>query len=141
MEESRAKRWLRGQREKTIKEKKMNTIKILISVISASLLLVPGLSVAQVQSQQSALAAQVKTLKDRHGAAWPISPNGYVTKQQCMNCHGPYEKLAHATRGVNPNPHNSHLGQVNCEDCHKGNTAEPVLMCNQCHNFKLKRQK
>ena len=38
-----------------------------------------------------------------------------------------------------PNPHHSHLGQVNCEDCHKANLSKPVLMCNQCHNFTIRK--
>ena len=33
----------------------------------------------------------------------------------------------------------SHLGQVNCEDCHKANLSKPVLMCNQCHNFTIRK--
>ena len=60
-----------------------------------------------------------KTLGQIHGAMWPKSKDGYVTKYQCMQCHGDYDKLAKQTADLVPNPHHSHLGQVNCEDCHK----------------------
>ena len=64
---------------------------------------------------------------------------GHVTKYQCMQCHGDYDKLAKQTADLVPNPHHSHLGQVNCEDCHKANLSKPVLMCNQCHNFTIRK--
>ena len=87
----------------------------------------------------AAPAAQAKTLGQIHGAMWPKSKDGYVTKYQCMQCHGDYDKLAKQTADLVPNPHHSHLGQVNCEDCHKANLSKPVLMCNQCHNFTIRK--
>ncbi|WP_165657647.1 cytochrome c3 family protein, partial [Sutterella wadsworthensis] len=41
------------------------------------------------------------------------------------------------TAKVEPNPHYSHLGDVNCTDCHKGH-KKSELMCNSCHQFDLK---
>ena len=85
----------------------------------------------------SAFAAQ-GGLAAIHGDAWPKSTDGFVTKNQCMACHGDYQKLAKATEKLTPNPHASHLGDVNCEDCHKADKAQPELMCNQCHQFAFK---
>lgn len=79
-----------------------------------------------------------KTLAQIHGASWPNNPDGFVTKNQCMQCHGDYAQLAQKTAKIEPNPHLSHLGKVNCEECHKANQVKPELMCNQCHNFTLK---
>ncbi|WP_295478979.1 cytochrome c3 family protein [Sutterella sp.] len=59
-----------------------------------------------------------------------------VKKDVCKQCHS-YEKLAQATAKVEPNPHHSHLGDVNCTECHKGH-QKSELMCDQCHQFKLK---
>ena len=100
-----------------------------------------GLSVyaADQAPAAAAPAAQAKTLGQIHGAMWPKSKDGYVTKYQCMQCHGDYDKLAKQTADLVPNPHHSHLGQVNCEDCHKANLSKPVLMCNQCHNFTIRK--
>lgn len=81
-----------------------------------------------------------QTLEAFHGKMWPKSENGYVTKQQCMACHGSYEKLAAQTASLQPNPHYSHLGEVNCEDCHKADAAKPQLMCNTCHNFTITKK-
>lgn len=59
-----------------------------------------------------------------------------VKKQVCQGCHS-YEQLAKQTAKVEPNPHYSHLGDVNCTDCHKGH-KKSELMCNSCHQFDLK---
>ena len=110
----------------------------------ASLAIAFGMAV----SSAGAFAAD-KTLAERHGGAFPKSENGYVTKAQCMKCHGDYAKLAEKTmmtpmvrsrsaKMLDPNPHFSHLGEVNCEDCHKADKAKPELMCNTCHQFKVR---
>ena len=52
-------------------------------------------------------------LMEKHGAAWPQSQNGYATKYQCMKCHGDYKNLAQKTKDSSPNPHYSHMGEVN----------------------------
>ena len=99
----------------------------------ASLAIAFGMAV----SSAGAFAAD-KTLAERHGGAFPKSENGYVTKAQRMKCHGDYAKLAEKTKMLDPNPHFSHLGEVNCEDCHKADKAKPELMCNTCHQFKVR---
>lgn len=96
-----------------------------------------GLSLAMTSG---AFAAD-KTLREIHGANWPVNADGFVTKNQCLQCHGPYEKLAKETAKLSPNPHASHLGAVNCEDCHKADKSKPELMCNQCHQFKITETK
>lgn len=114
--------------------------KSLLVLASAVFGMSVGLSVYAAAPAATAPAAQPKTLEQIHGAMWPKSVDGYVTKYQCMKCHGDYEKLAQQTSDLVPNPHHSHLGQVNCEDCHKPNLAKPVLMCNQCHNFTIHKK-
>ncbi len=93
-----------------------------------------GLSMGVAQA-----AAGDKTLAEIHGKNWP-DPSGWVKKDTCMGCHGSYEDLAKATAKYEPNPHLSHLGSVNCQECHKGDQAKPVLMCNSCHNFTLREK-
>lgn len=102
-----------------------------------------AISIAFSFSLSTAFAADTaapKTLAEVHGAAWPQSQDGFVTKNQCMQCHGDYAQLGKKTEGVVPNPHLSHLGKVNCEECHKANQEKPELMCNQCHKFTLKKK-
>jgi len=81
-----------------------------------------------------------QNLAVKHGAVWPKSQNGFVTKQQCMRCHGSYAELAKKTASLNVNPHRSHLGEVDCVQCHKPTQAKPELMCNSCHKFKLEKK-
>ena len=84
----------------------------------------------------SAHAAAGKTLAEIHGAAFPEA-SGWVKKDQCMKCHGSYEDLAKKTAGLEPNPHRSHLGAVNCQDCHKadkGGTRTHVQQLPQLHH-------
>lgn len=78
-------------------------------------------------------------LMEKHGAAWPQSQNGYATKYRCMKCHGDYKNLAQKTKDFSPNPHYSHMGEVNRVECHKPNQAKPDLMCNSCHKFEIKK--
>ena len=85
----------------------------------------------------NAFAAE-KTLQERHGGMWPKSENGFVTKNQCLKCHVSYDALAEKTAAAKPNPHKSHMGAVNCEECHVAQSAQPQMMCNQCHRFELK---
>lgn len=80
-----------------------------------------------------------RTLIERHQGTWPESVDGFVTKNQCLSCHGSYEALADKTEKLTPNPHRSHLGAVNCEECHKADSKQTELMCNQCHNFSYKQ--
>ncbi len=87
----------------------------------------------------SAAAADAKTLAEIHGKNWPEA-TGWAKKDTCMGCHGSYADLAKATAKLEPNPHFSHLGDVNCQECHKGDKAEPELMCNSCHNFTLREK-
>lgn len=100
-----------------------------------------ALGVAAALAAGSAGAADV-TLAQMHGKMWSVSKNGFVTKTQCLKCHKSYEALAERTKNVTPNPHVSHQGAVNCEDCHKANKpAKSVeLMCNDCHKFTLKKK-
>ncbi len=101
-------------------------------------LIVTAVTLALGAALSVSVAAQEKKLSEIHGAAWPKSVNGYVTKQQCMQCHGSYEQLGEKTANLEPNPHKSHMGEVNCEDCHKVDKAKPELMCDQCHQFTIK---
>lgn len=93
-----------------------------------------GINAAEVQ--------QTKTLGEIHGATWP-DESGFAVKGQCMQCHGDYEKLAEKTANLDPNPHRSHMGKVNCTECHTKDraSAEPKLMCNSCHNFTIRETK
>lgn len=54
--------------------------------------------------------------------------------EKCLYCHGSYPDLAGLTKAIVPNPHESHLGEVNCNICHKIH-QESENFCNQCHAF------
>ena len=59
-----------------------------------------------------------------------------VPMETCVGCHGDYQKLAEATKGMKPNPHDSHLGEIRCTLCHNVH-KEFKLYCNSCHQFDL----
>jgi hypothetical protein len=55
----------------------------------------------------------------------------------CLKCHGSYADMALVTKDTEPNPHDSHLGEVDCTLCHK--IHEPSMdLCEQCHAFDFK---
>ena len=88
-----------------------------------------------------ALAAESQMHADRHIAQGAKCESchlggkpGPVAKEQCLACHGSYAKVAEQTDKLDINPHDSHLGQIECTKCHKGHKA-PVVECNRCHDF------
>lgn len=84
--------------------------------------------------------AQNPTLSQMHGSMWPKQDGKWAVKDQCLKCHGSFDKLAEQTKDVVPNPHYSHLGEVDCIACHKSDKSEPELTCNQCHKFTLHKK-
>ncbi|MDR1529589.1 MAG: cytochrome c3 family protein [Burkholderiales bacterium] len=64
-------------------------------------------------------------------------PAKTVPFEQCENCHGDNDTMAKRTEKTSPNPHYNHLGNVTCTECHRDHT-ESVLICDDCHKFKLK---
>ena len=59
-----------------------------------------------------------------------------LPKEACLQCHRSYESLAERTSGLEPNPHDSHLGELDCSICHKAHRASEVY-CTQCHITEL----
>ena len=72
-------------------------------------------------------------------ADWKPGDEPYypINDERNSALYAQYEQLAKQTAKVEPNPHYSHLGDVNCTDCHKGH-KKSELMCNSCHQFDLK---
>lgn len=65
-----------------------------------------------------------------HGEAAFTEP---VAMQSCSDCHGSYAELA-AMTPWEPNPHHSHMGEIECSACH--NIHKPsVSFCDECHSF------
>ena len=61
-------------------------------------------------------------------------PDSRVNTKNCFACHKSFEAVAERIKRTDPNPHNSHLGEVPCSDCHQGH-KEYKNMCNDCHQF------
>ena len=61
-----------------------------------------------------------------------------VVKTQCLACHSSYAEVAERTEGLDPNPHDSHQGEVECNQCHKGHKPDE-LSCTACHSDKRKK--
>ena len=80
-------------------------------------------------------------LIDRHLAAGltcdschkttPFEPTSTDT---CLSCHGgTYANLGTMSASHEPNPHQSHQGEIPCSACHHVHTASESL-CSQCHS-------
>lgn len=94
------------------------------------------------------IAQQKYEMKDGHGKLGLScndchggkSPQQAPEMQACLKCHKSYETLAARTKGLKPNPHDSHKGEVACSECHSTHGTSK-LSCNECHsfsNFKMK---
>ena len=65
-----------------------------------------------------------------------MPPKAQGVTKQCLACHGgSYAKLAEKTADADMNPHDTHLGEIECSDCHQGHKP-PRLVCDQCHEFR-----
>lgn len=63
-------------------------------------------------------------------------PSGEIQTDKCLACHGgSYAKLAEKTAGGDINYHETHMGEINCIECHQGHKPAR-LVCDQCHEFK-----
>lgn len=65
-----------------------------------------------------------------HGEAAFTEP---VSEATCTGCHGTYADLA-AITPWEPNPHQSHMGELQCSTCHNVHKAS-VSFCDECHSF------
>jgi hypothetical protein len=60
-----------------------------------------------------------------------------VASDSCMTCHGDYPAMKEVTRHLPVNPHDSHVGEIACTECHRQHQP-PVVKCLECHQGKFK---
>jgi fumarate reductase flavoprotein subunit len=61
------------------------------------------------------------------------SPTHAASEKICQSCHGDSSKVAFLTQSLQANPHDSHLGPMECTKCHKEH-KESEIVCLECHN-------
>lgn len=66
---------------------------------------------------------------DCHQVEKPVAA---ASVQACLDCHGGYDKVAQRTKGQHVNPHDSHLGRMDCLKCHRVH-GPSEFVCLQCH--------
>jgi fumarate reductase flavoprotein subunit len=83
-----------------------------------------------------------KMLADRHmervgkcEACHATMPPKPIATNECLKCHQSYEAVAKRTESKDINPHDSHLENPACTSCHRGH-KKPVLVCDECHEFR-----
>ncbi len=64
-----------------------------------------------------------------------ISDSETAINNQCVTCHGSLKALGEKTPEKKFNPHDSHLGKINCTACHQGH-RQSTSYCHSCHDFK-----
>ncbi|EGO64981.1 cytochrome c3 [Acetonema longum] len=58
-----------------------------------------------------------------------------ATREDCLKCHqDDWQQTVTATQYDHRNPHDSHLGEIDCSLCHKMHRTSEVY-CAQCHEF------
>lgn len=60
-----------------------------------------------------------------------------VASESCMTCHGDYPAMKALTKDAKPNPHDSHVGEIPCTECHRQHKPG-VVKCLECHEGKFK---
>ena len=93
---------------------------------AAALLLAGTVSAASVTMSKH--AARGVTCEACHKTA---TPSRAARASSCAGCHT-YADVARKTAKMNPNPHESHAGEIRCTLCHKEHKASENY-CLQCH--------
>lgn len=100
-----------------------------------------ALALCVLMGMAVAIAAQPKVplMADVHGelgldceACHTGGEYGEVDMDTCLECHGPYGRLAELTAGVALNPHDSHYLDPDCNLCHHGHQPAEDF-CSSCH--------
>ena len=121
-------------------------ILITFAVILAAVAPMVSLWAAGTEGEKAKVASAGKVfLADRHkeagidcsGCHKESPPKGEPAMEACLKCHGPYEKLAAKGEKLEHNPHGSHLGELECFNCHHGHKSS-VNYCDRCHTFGFK---
>lgn len=70
---------------------------------------------------------------DCHG---DVRPATSISTDDCYSCHEDLEGLISLTSDIDPNPHDGHYGDLDCDVCHKQHAAS-INFCNTegCHDF------
>ena len=63
-----------------------------------------------------------------------VSDSETEINKQCVMCHEPNALVKKTEKPHQPNPHKSHLGDIQCTACHSGHTPS-VAYCTNCHDF------
>ena len=86
-----------------------------------------------------ATAEEKRVLADRHQTRGLVCANCHrsgskktVSMKRCLACHESYAKVAERTKSLVPNPHDSHLTDLECSKCHLGHSSQENY-CLTCH--------
>ncbi len=111
-----------------------SVIPFALATVCASLLLTSGVQAADMMMKHSAKGVSCEACHKTK------SPSRAAKASSCNTCHN-YADLAKKTAKVNPNPHESHAGEVRCTLCHREHKPS-VNYCLECHqtgeNFQFK---
>jgi hypothetical protein len=64
------------------------------------------------------------------------TPTDKAPVSACNSCHGTYTEIAELTQGIDPNPHDSHQGEIDCDKCHRSHQPS-VNYCSECHEYEF----
>lgn len=97
------------------------------ALISAALIAAPSFAAGGAPNGSHAKLSCQTCHKDGKFAA--------PSQKTCLQCHQSYEALAKKTAGGKFNPHDSHMGRVECTQCH-GMHKKSHFICHDCHAIK-----
>jgi fumarate reductase flavoprotein subunit len=118
-------------------------MKIVVTGLSSFFLLANCASILCYLTMVS--GGEVILLGDKHKKAGIVceecheggTSKGDVTNAICFKCHIGYSKLAERTSKITSNPHESHIGYLECVACHHIHKLSEDY-CGECHKFSLK---
>jgi fumarate reductase flavoprotein subunit len=124
-------------------EVKSKVMPLVVATLTATMFYAGFVQIAQALTlrEQGIHNEHQVTCKDCHLIEKPTS--GKPQSKACLDCHGPYEKVAKRTQKLPVNPHASHMGPVECLKCHSIHDLPdefdgPCVECHTDFEFKVK---
>jgi len=98
-----------------------------LAVLAGGVLGSAGAAEVQIKGKH---AKEALACADCHKTDKPVAA---AAVEVCLDCHGGYDKVAELTKAMHANPHDSHLGKMQCLKCHRVHRSSEIA-CLECHS-------
>ncbi|WOT05898.1 cytochrome c3 family protein [Shewanella youngdeokensis] len=108
-----------------------------MKTVSLSCLLLAVAATAPLAHAKKELHGAHKEMKVKCKSCHVNGMKKPASMEGCFDCHGSYDDIRALSeeKELEANPHDSHLGDVECSDCHNIHKESAETVCAECHEF------